>query len=96
LVAPRHAAVVLRPDDRAEARGPGAIEASSTTAIRPDDRAEPRGPGSITTVEAVGSTSTGFDWNDAAIGGIGGAGMALLLTGCLFLFLGQRNRARLA
>jgi hypothetical protein len=40
--------------------------------------------------------STGFDWGDAFVGALGGVGMALLLTGALFLLLGQRKQARIA
>ena len=86
----------IRPDDRAGARGPGAVGASDFSAANhPDNREGTRGPGSIATVEA-GSISTGFDWGDALIGGIGGAGTALLLTGGFLLVMGQRNRTRLA
>jgi hypothetical protein len=85
----------IRPDDRADVRGPGAFGISgSPAANHPDNREGTRGPGSTTTVVAV--SPTGFDWGDAVIGGIGGAGTALLLTGCLFLLMGQRNRTRLA
>ena len=34
----------------------------------------------------------GFDWGDAAIGALGGMGLALLLGGLVFLALGQRTR----
>jgi hypothetical protein len=86
----------VRPDDRAGARGPGAFGTSeSPAANHPDNREGTRGPGSVTTT-VVGVTSTGFDWGDAFIGGIGGAGMALLLTGGLLLLVGQRNKTRLA
>jgi hypothetical protein len=86
----------IRPDDRAGARGPGAFGASDFPAANhPDNREGTRGPGSVTTT-VVGVTSTGFDWGDALIGGIGGAGMALLLTGGLLLLMGQRNKTRLA
>ena len=44
----------------------------------------------------VVSTSAGFDWGDAAIGGLGGAGLALILTGFAFLVASQRNKARTA
>jgi hypothetical protein len=90
------AAVGVRPDDRAGMRGPGAVTTTSSTATRPDDRAEPRGPGAVSGPLEVRTSSTGFDWDDAFIGGIGGAGLALLLTGCFFLLLGQRNKTRLA
>ena len=86
----------IRPDDRAGMRGPGSVVStqSPTAASHPDNRAV-RGPGMVTTVVAQ-PTATGFDWNDAFIGGIGGMGTALLLTGCFFLLLSQRNRARVA
>ena len=86
------------PDNRAEPRGPGAIAAqqAASTPVRPDDRAGARGPGALTPTVVVESTSSGFDWSAAAIGMIGGMGAALLLTGALFLLLGQRSRARTA
>jgi hypothetical protein len=89
---------VVRPDDRAEARGPGAFaQEQPSTIVRPDDRAEPRGPGAIEQPTIVVSrTSGGFDWGDAFVGAMGGLGMALLLTGALFLLLGQRTRTRVA
>jgi hypothetical protein len=85
------------PDNRAEPRGPGAIAAQqgASTPIRPDDRPEPRGPGAFTTTQIVES-SGGFDWSSAAIGMVGGIGAALLLTGGLFLVLGQRSRTTTA
>ena len=88
--------IAMRPDDRAGVRGPGAYGSSAPSATsHPDNRAGTRGPGSVETV-AVVSASTGFDWGDAMIGGLGGVGMALLLTGCVFLLASQRNKARLA
>jgi hypothetical protein len=85
----------IRPDDRSGMRGPGAIDPDGFAAANhPDNRESTRGPGSVTGVVTV--TSTGFDWGDAVIGGIGGAGMALLLTGGLFLVASQRNKTRLA
>jgi len=86
------------PDNRAEARGPGAIAAqqASSTPVRPDDRAGARGPGALTPTLVVESTSSGFDWSAAAIGMVGGMGAALLLTGALLLFFGQRSRASTA
>lgn len=85
------------PDNRAEPRGPGAIAAQQAASkpIRPDDRPEPRGPGAFTTTQIVES-SGGFDWSSAAIGMVGGIGAALLLTGGLFLVLGQRSRTTTA
>jgi hypothetical protein len=88
-----------RPDDRAGTRGPGVIDQPNTvsTSTRPDDRAGMRGPGAIeqpTVIVTQGST--GFDWTDAFVGALGGIGTALLLTGGLFLLLGQRTRTRVA
>ena len=87
-----------RPDDRAAARGPGAIAAqqAASTPVRPDDRAGARGPEALTPTPVVESRSSGFDWSAAAIGMVSGMGAALLLTGGLFLLLGQRSRARTA
>src|SRR6188472_3774020 len=64
------------PDNRAEARGPGAIAAqqAASTPVRPDDRAGARGPGALTSPPVVESTSSGFDWSSAAIGMVGGMG----------------------
>jgi hypothetical protein len=89
--------VATRPDDRAGTRGPGSVNRSdfSGAASHPDSREGTRGPGAATTV-IVQSSASGFDWGDALIGGLGGVGTALLLTGCLFLLMGQRNKARLA
>ena len=89
----------VRPDDRAGMRGPGAFEQPTTvsTSTRPDDRAGARGPGAIEpTTVVVSRTSNGFDWGDAFVGAMGGLGTALLLTGALFLLLGQRTRTRVA
>ena len=89
-------AAIVRPDDRAGARGPGAVVAAEgIVATHPDNRPERRGPGSFTSV-TVQPVSDGFDWGDALIGGLGGAGMALLLTGAAFLLLSQRIRLRTA
>jgi hypothetical protein len=88
-----------RPDDRAGMRGPGAIEQPNTvsTSTRPDDRAGTRGPGALEQpTVVVTQSSTGFDWGDAFVGALGGIGTALLLTGALFLLLGQRTRTRIA
>ena len=46
-------------------------------------------------IEVV-STSAGFDWGDALIGGLGGAGLALLLTGSGFVLMSQRHKVRAA
>ena len=91
--------LAARPDDRAGTRGPGAYSspALTTGAIsHPDNRAESRGPGSVDTAVVLVSASSGFDWGDAMIGGLGGVGAALLLTGCFFLVASQRNKTRLA
>jgi hypothetical protein len=89
--------VAVRPDDRGGMRGPGAYSSPDRSAAsHPDNRAEARGPGAFTPTVVVESTSTAFDWRDALIGGIGGVGTALLLTGCLFLLMSQRNKARMA
>jgi hypothetical protein len=85
------------PDNRADARGPGAYGSQNLSATsHPDNRAEARGPGALTTTLVVESTSDGFNWRDALIGGLGGVGAALLLTGCLFLLMSQRNKTRTA
>jgi hypothetical protein len=85
---------VVRPDDRAGVRGPGAAgSAEPTVATHPDNRADPRGPGSVTAV-LVEPGSSGFDWGDGLIGALGGAGLALLLTGSAFLLMNQRNKLR--
>ena len=86
----------VRPDDRAGVRGPGAFGSVTVAGAvgHPDNRAEPRGPGSLETVVVVGDS--GFDWGDALIGGLGGIGAALLLTGCFFLLASQRSKTRLA
>jgi hypothetical protein len=89
-------AIAVRPDDRGGTRGPGAYASPEAAASHPDNRAETRGPGAFTTTVVVESTSNSFDWRDALIGGIGGVGTALLLTGCLFLLMSQRNKARMA
>lgn len=91
------ATVAVRPDDRGGMRGPGAYTSQDLSAAsHPDNRAEARGPGAFTTTVVVEPTSTGFDWGDALIGGLGGVGTALLLTGCLFLLMSQRNKTRMA
>jgi hypothetical protein len=89
----------IRPDDRAGERGPGAFDTPTvaSTPTRPDDRAGERGPGAFDEPTVVVThTSTGFDWGDAFVGALGGIGTALLLTGALFLLLGQRTRTRIA
>jgi hypothetical protein len=86
--------VAARPDDRGGVRGPGALGSpEATVATHPDNRADRRGPGSVTAV-LVEPGSSGFDWGDGLIGGLGGVGLALLLTGSAFLLLSQRNKVR--
>jgi hypothetical protein len=85
----------IRPDDRAGIRGPGGYESAQLTAVRPDDRAGMRGPAALPS-DGLQPVSTGFDWGDAMIGGLGGIGTALMLTGLLFLVMTRRSRARLA
>ncbi len=88
--------VAARPDDRAGVRGPGALGSpQATLTTHPDNRAGTRGPGSVTTV-AFQPDSIGFDWRDGLLGALGGAGLALLLTGSAFLLMSQRSRARTA
>ncbi len=85
------APTVTRPDDRAGRRGPGAV--STLTTLRPDDRDGTRGPGALTTFAAQPG-STGFDWNDAFIGGLVGLSTALLLTGGLLVLASRRDPNR--
>jgi hypothetical protein len=86
---------VVRPDDRPGARGPIEDMVRGSVAVRPDDRAGIHGPGTPPPTKLVRS-SDGFDWRDGFIGGAGGAGFALLLTGGLFLIAGRRARTRIA
>jgi uncharacterized iron-regulated membrane protein len=90
-------ALAIRPDDRPGTRGPGALVAQQATAPapRPDDRAGIRGPGTLVS-EVAQPASAGFDWGDALIGGVGGVGIALLLTGSVFIVASRRSRARIA
>lgn len=85
----------LRPDDRAGARGAFEGAAGSAVVVRPDDRAGSHGPGTPPKTSLVRS-SDGFDWQDAFVGGLGGVGIALLLTGLLFLATSRRTRTRIA
>jgi hypothetical protein len=85
----------IRPDDRAGARGAFEGAAGSAVVIRPDDRAGAHGPGTPPRAVLVRS-SDGFDWQDAFVGGLGGVGTALLLTGLLFLVASRRTRTRIA
>jgi hypothetical protein len=85
---------LVRPDDRAGVRGPGTVGSlEPLAATHPDNRADRRGPGAFTTV-VFQRGSSGFDWGDGLIGGLGGAGLALLLTGSAFLFMNRRHKAR--
>jgi hypothetical protein len=93
------AAQAKHADDRAGIRGPGLVatpQQQPSAAVRPDDRAGIRGPGAPTASVVASTTSNGFDWDDALIGGAGGMGAAFLLIGCTFLALSQRHRARTA
>jgi hypothetical protein len=84
-------------DDRAGVHGPGLVAAQQqqpSAAVRPDDRAGARGTGAAPATVVFSTSSNGFDWSDALIGGAGGMGAAFLLTGCTFLALSQRYRAR--
>jgi hypothetical protein len=85
---PAEATQVSRPDDRAGARGPGATDAS-VPPLHPDDRVGTRGPGALATF-ATSAGSSGFDWNDALIGGLAGMGTTLLVTGCCFILVARR------
>ena len=85
----------VRPDDRAGARGVFEVTAGSSVAARPDDRAGIHGPGTPPPT-SIARSFDGFDWRDAFIGGAGGVGIALLLTGLLFLVAGRRTRTRIA
>ena len=88
--------VSVRPDDRDGVRGPGAIGLPEyVVANHPDNRAGARGPGAVTTA-LIQPGSRGFDWGDALIGGLGGAGLALLLTGSAFVLMSQRHKVRAA
>jgi hypothetical protein len=91
LLAP--AAWADRPDDRPDARGPGAIAAQNAPG-RPDDRPGTRGPGAFAGATVVEPAESGFDWRDAAVGGVGGAGLALLVAGGGVLVLTQTRRTR--
>lgn len=83
--------IVDHPDNRAGVRGPGGVTAVvAYRGMLPSDYGQPN-----VVVADVGRFE-GFDWGDALIGGLSGAGMALLLTGSAFLLLSLRNRARTA
>ena len=81
----------VRPDDRADRKLPfatsdgGLVTGENKRDVRVGVTYEPT---------LVASTPRGFDWGDGLIGGLGGAGLALLLTGSAFLFMNQRHKAR--
>jgi hypothetical protein len=85
----------VRPDDRAGPRGAFEGTVGTAVVVRPDDRAGVHGPGTPPPTSLVRS-SDGFDWQDAFVGGLGGVGIALLLTGLLFLVASRRTRTRIA
>jgi hypothetical protein len=71
-------AQVIRPDDRAGARGPGA-ENYLAHGLRPDDRAGVRGIPNVSNDPAVVRVKIDeFSWSDAGIGAASGLGFALL------------------
>ena len=97
----------VRPDDRAEVRGPALASSTvpdaigrldtglGTKAVRPDDRAEVRGP-ALAALELTPSPSfvsgEDFHWNDAAIG----AGATLALVLALITLAGIRQHRSVA
>jgi hypothetical protein len=85
----------VRPDDRAGARGAFEGAAGNAVVVRPDDRSGFHGPGTPPQTSLVRSSDP-FDWQDAFVGGLGGVGIALLLTGLLFLAASRRTRTRIA
>jgi hypothetical protein len=85
----------VRPDDRAGTRGAFEATTGASVAAHPDDRAGIHGPGTPPPTTVVRS-SDGFDWRDAFIGSLGGVGIALLLTGVLFLVISRRTKTRIA
>ena len=85
----------VRPNDRAIAGRSFVGTTGSMVVVRPDDRAGIHGPGTPPPTSLIRS-SDGFDWRDAFIGSAGGVGIALLLTGLLFLVANRRARTRLA
>jgi hypothetical protein len=89
------------PDDSGALRGPGAIaiQAAATSSHTRPDAADTLSPDEWEKVRGtvvVQPVSSGFDWGDALIGGLGGLGVALVLTGGFLLVASQRNKARLA
>ena len=91
---------VVRPDDRAGPRGPGAFASTyaAQPAMRPDDKAGTRGPGAVSpgTATIVVRSANTFDWGDAAIGVVSGMGFALLLVGVAVLTAVTRTKTRLS
>jgi hypothetical protein len=81
----------VRPDDRADRKLPfatsdgGLVTGENKRDVRVGVNYEPT---------LVASRPHGFDWGDGLIGGLGGVGLALLLTGSAFLFMNQRQKAR--
>jgi len=98
------ATIVVRPNDRAGLQGPvgsstGAIQSFGN--VRPDDRFGARGTGGPSTPPipapiVVRVATRGFDWNDAAIGAVAGAGLILLLLGAALLHRHARTEPRTA
>jgi hypothetical protein len=85
------------PDDRADRRIAPAEQSSpiNGAGVRPDDRADRNVRVGVNYEPTlVASRPHGFDWGDGLIGGLGGVGLALLLTGAAFLFMNQRQKAR--
>jgi hypothetical protein len=80
------------PDDRALYRGTSPALAS--TSQSPDDRPFARNAREIesrTVAASVASSSGGFDWGDAAIGGAFGLGLALLGAGAILITYRRRS-----
>jgi len=80
---------IVRPDDRADARGPGAVVSADAggSAVRPDDRPGPRRPEAAyeaTPAAAAGLTDR-FDWRDAGIGAAFAFGLVALRGGALLV-----------
>jgi hypothetical protein len=90
---------VLRPDDRAGIRGPGAVNSVGAEnflahGLRPDDRAGIRGVGSVSNEPMlVRVTGDGFSWGDAGIGAASALALALLAgTSVLLLRRGRHGQ----
>lgn len=85
-------AVRSTPDDRAYYRGTSAALAPKS--VGPDDRAYARSttdiePGTISAMIAV--SSSGFEWDDALIGGTFGFALALLGAGAIVVAIRHRR-----